>query len=409
MAQPIDIELQDQRFMQRLADMRAYSIDSHKIATPLELCREMIQSLMRNSVHLMKKSYLVVSNLEFIYVLAKRLPTMENVWYATPDMEDMGQAACAMGVKPEHLLVCKYETATIKTEMKFDAVISNPPYNPNSLWKKFVELQISLLKDDGKMVTIHPNSWRDSSDHKKIYDILKQNIQELHICDFEVFKEKKINVSTDWYIYSNNYQGQQKIFYSNGDNEIIDLRNINKILRISTQSISYSILNKICTKQDNNIIFAKGFDKLYKKDNYNPKGKYRQCGGEGRGTKWTEGNFQITNESSKHQFENKVVMAYCRKPRARFFSKEENVGVLRAYYWLTNNKSLPLLLNSKMLWKIIIMVTSIEPWRKTPSIQDIPAWLLRTLDFDELQATTEEELYEHYKLTQEEINWVNAD
>ena len=36
-----------------------------------------------------------------------------------------------------------------------------------------------------------------------------------------------------------------------------------------------------------------------------------------------------------------------------------------------------------------------------------PGWLLKSLNFEGLTAQTEEELYEHYGLTQEEIDWIN--
>ncbi len=291
--------------------------------------------------------------------------------------------------------------------MKFDVVISNPPYNPNSIWKKFVELQIFLLKADGKMVTIHPSAWREHSKHNDFFKKLNQGIEELHICDYESFKENKVAVKTDWYIYSKNYQGQQKVFYSNGDNEILDLKNIDKIFRISTQSIPFSIISKILSKIDNGgILLGTGYHPLYKK--HIDTGEYKQCGTEGRGTNWTKGDFSLTEEPSEHQFENKVVISYAGKPRAQFFSKKDEIGVVRAHYWLTDNQSLPLLLNSKMLWKIICKIVDPDDgqFKTHGQMPQIPGWILKSINFDGLTATTEEELYKHYKLTQEEINWI---
>lgn len=333
---------------------------------------------------------------------------MDNVWYATPDLEDMGAAACAMGVKPEHILIFKNGTADIHTEMKFDYVISNPPYNPKDLWKNFVNLQVSLLKDNNsKMVTIHPSSWRESSSNEKFFKEIKNGIIELHINDYEVFKENKIGEKTDWYIYSKNYIGDTKIVFSNKDEEILNIKNVNKILRFSSKSIVNSILNKVASKDDNNIIIlSTGNHPLYRKKDHGINGKYKQCGTEGKGTDWTKGDFTLTENINKHQFENKVIMSYAGHPRAKYFTDKEGVGVVYATYWLTNNKSLPILLNSKLLWKLHIETIGTKPWIKNDIPLRIKAWLLRSINFDGLKVKTEEELYKHYKLTQEEINWV---
>lgn len=385
------------------------SSDTHKIHTPLILCREMISSIFDKVEIKPNNKYLCLINLEFLYVLKQKIGTLDNVYFATPDLELKGKVAISMGVKPENILLCKYNTAIIDTKMKFDVVISNPPYNPNSIWKKFVELQISLLKDNGKMVTIHPSAWREHSKHNQFFKELIQGIEELHICDYEAFKENKVAVKTDWYLYSKNYQDQQKIFYSNGENEILDLKNVDKILRFCTNTSVWSIMNKLLTKIDNGIILMgnTGYHPLYKK--HIETGKYKQCGGEGNGKGWIKDKFLLTNEPSEHQFEEKVVMSYANQPAARYFSKTDMVGVVRAHYWLTDNKSLPLLLNSKMLWKLITKIVDPDKGQYKPYgvLPQIPGWILKSINFDGLTATTEEELYKHYKLTQEEINWIN--
>lgn len=400
----------EEQFIKAIIKWNERSSDIQKIHTPLILCREMINSLFDKKPIKQNFKYLCLINIEFLYVLKEKLGNLDNVYFATPDLELKGKVAIGLGIKPENVLLCKYNNVTIYTTMKFDVVISNPPYNPNSIWKKFVELQISLLKDDGKMVTIHPSAWREHSKHNEFFKNLNQGIEELHICDYESFKENKVAVKTDWYIYSKNYQGQQKVFYSNGDHEILNLKNIDKILRFSTQSSAYSIMNKILSKKDNGIILLgnTGYHSLYKKHNDN--GKYKQCGGEGNGKGWIKNKFLLTDEPSEHQFEEKVVMAYANQPAAKYFSKEEQIGVVRAHYWLTNNKSLPLLLNSKMVWKIITKIIDPDKGQFKPYgvLPQIPGWILKSINFDGLQATTEEELYEHYKLTQEEINWINA-
>src|SRR5690606_34641892 len=89
----------------------------------------------------------------------------------------------------------------LEKNMKFDVIIQNPPYNPNNLWKKFVEFGIKLLSDNGQMAVIHPNAWRVKTSHLKFFNKIKNNISELHISRKEF---KKAAVSTDWYIYCKN-------------------------------------------------------------------------------------------------------------------------------------------------------------------------------------------------------------
>ena len=283
--------------------------------------------------------------------------------------------------------------------MKFDVIAMNPPYNPNSLWSKFVKKVIDQLEDDGQMVAIHPMTWRESSKHKKLCNHLKEHISELHIMDYTAFPN--ITIKTDWYLYNKNGSNNTYMTYSNGDTENINLKSIDKILRFSTKSIPYTILKKI-TKEDynNGVIFkTTGFNALTHKSN----GIYKQCGGKGNGTGWTKGKFVLTNKPTEHQFEDKTVISYCGKPRAQYFSKEDKIGVGTGIYWLTNNKSLPILLNSKMFWKIVGI--EIAYWHAGDPTA-LNTNILRSLNFENLDVKTEEELYEHYNLTEEEINWI---
>jgi predicted methyltransferase len=86
--------------------------------------------------------------------------------------------------------------------MKYDIIIQNPPYNPNALWKRFVTKGIDELSEDGLMLVIHPDSWRWSTRHKKLFDHIKVHISELHIMDYSAFPG--VAISTDWYLYHKN-------------------------------------------------------------------------------------------------------------------------------------------------------------------------------------------------------------
>ena len=309
-----------------------------------------------------------------------------------------------MKKEKQNIQIIQYKLYNNKN-MKFDVIAMNPPYNPNSLWSKFVKKAINQLEDDGQMIAIHPDSWRTSSKNKKLCNHLKEHISELHITDFESFPG--VGTSTDWYCYNKQMQSNCIIHYPNGDIENIKLSNIENILRFSHNSIPGKILSKICTVENNGLVQQgrTGYHSLYKM--HDPiNGKYKQCGTSGRGTNWTKCDFSLTVEPNDNQFQNKVVMSYTRRPRAKYFSKEDEVGVVRADYWLTDNKSLPILLNSKMIWKLGIELTA--QYGNNKSVWCFPYWFLQSLNFENLDVKSEEELYEHYNLTEEEINFCES-
>lgn len=378
----------------RIKEVLDYSADDHNIFTPWQLCFDMLGSVDIRNEH----GVLVIGNLEFIFLLKRKI-ALDNVWFMTPCAVKK-KTAIALGVDPKHILKMTYNIKELDV-MKFDYVIQNPPYNPKAQWKKFVELGMDLVKDDGKMIIIHPATWRESSKYKKLAEKIKNGISELHIMDYEAFKENKVATKTDWYVWQKGYTGEQEVTYSNGEKAKFDLRMTEWILRIPPDSIPARILKKIISDKHNGLIKK---DMGHNLPIHNPNGLYKLCGGANNGTGWTVGNFVLTDVPTEHQFENKVVISYTGKPRAHFFSKDDAIGVSRAIYWLTDNKSLPILINSKMFWKIIGI--EIAFWHNGDPTQLSP-WILESLNFDGLNVSTEEELYEFYKLTKEEISWIN--
>ena len=73
--------------------------------------------------------------------------------------------------------------------MKFDVILENSPYQQpksgtrlgsrgdTSLWDKFLIKSLSLLKDGGYLVNIHPNSWRKPEDRNGFWKLLTQDNQ----------------------------------------------------------------------------------------------------------------------------------------------------------------------------------------------------------------------------------------
>lgn len=295
-------------------------------------------------------------------------------------------------------------------EASYDIIVQNPPYNPNSLWKPFVRKALDRLKDDGHLVVIHPDNWRWSSKHNKLFNELKNGLVELRIKQFSSFNG--IMVSTDWYHYQKSGSEQCLITYADNHIEILNNSEIVRINKFSTNSIPGRILKKI-TKEDynNGIIINQAFGTDRSLQN-SPTGIYPQCGGSDKSnTSWCRGIFNMTDIPTPNQFEEKVVMAYVRKPRAQYFTKEQAVGVIRGNYWLTEGRdfdpnSLALFLNSDLMLVIGGSLMPQEDISTFKSFLGFYPWFLKSLNIEGLYAKNKEELYQHYGLTQEEIDFI---
>jgi hypothetical protein len=103
----------------------------------------------------------------------------------------------------------------MRSTMKFDVIVGNPPYQkPKSdnrmgsrgaseLWADFVTQNLELLKDDGHMAYIHPNSWRKPEDRNGFWKLLTQTNQMERLVMSSGQKEQDwfgIGVRVDYYI-----------------------------------------------------------------------------------------------------------------------------------------------------------------------------------------------------------------
>ena len=121
--------------------------------------------------------------------------------------------------------------------MKFDAVVANPPYQikvgPNKtqpIWNKIVEQSLKVLKDGGTMTMIHPIGWRNiSGDYRSVFDLYRSNnITQIDMHDVKV-GEEVFNASTPFdivYITKEPYQNKTELNFMDGTQKVVDITDL---------------------------------------------------------------------------------------------------------------------------------------------------------------------------------------
>lgn len=172
---------------------------------------------------------------------------------------------------------------TWNEDMKFDCIVSNPPYNDGSgnkgrghtLWTKFVEKSLKKhLKSMGFMSYINPSLWRQPN-HP-----LQKILKEKQILYLEIHSEKdgnttfKCNTRYDWYVLQNcEYRDKTHIKTQIGEDVYVDLREWDFI-----PNYHYDLLSQL-TKGDKKVEIMKsrsnyGTDKKWTSKEYDDTYKY---------------------------------------------------------------------------------------------------------------------------------------
>jgi site-specific DNA-methyltransferase (adenine-specific) len=135
------------------------SSDSHNIFTPFELCDEVV-----SKIPSLEGNILVVANLEFVYTLIVKGVERERIYFATPCAEK--KAFAGRMILESNIFV--YNNVITKEDvgdMKFDVVVGNPPYQAeiktlqNRLWMQFVDAAFTIIKHDGYLAFVTPLNW----------------------------------------------------------------------------------------------------------------------------------------------------------------------------------------------------------------------------------------------------------
>jgi hypothetical protein len=136
-----------------------------------------------------------------------------------------------------------------ETDMKFDNIIINPPYqmvtngNSNAIWHKFILKSFGLLKEGGNLVAVHPSGWRSPTSK---FDGVKEQLLNKTLTYLEIHDmkdgQKTFGVSTRFDMYhvlnepsSENHKTQ--VVFEDGSVARVDLKKLPFIPNHSLENI----------------------------------------------------------------------------------------------------------------------------------------------------------------------------
>ena len=156
-----------------------------------------------------------------------------------------------------------YEGDTLKMDRKceFDVVMGNPPYQrkvggtkTQPLWNLFVIFSLSLLKNDGYLVFIHPSGWRSPEGvFKNVLDLIQsKNLKYLCMNNFKKGQEVfKVGTNFDYYVLQNRFDPNNITTITDIDGKTYD-KNINSWKFIP--SGGFDLYDKILAKDGKEIV-----------------------------------------------------------------------------------------------------------------------------------------------------------
>ena len=135
-----------------------------------------------------------------------------------------------------------------KSDIKFDIIVGNPPYNKNKtpIWNIFINDSFNFLNRDGYLLFVTPSGWRDIRGE---FEIVKNNIYDRNLLIIKIHNEKDglktFNCETRFDIIlvenKNVEKTITKIYYQN--NQKPNIINIKKLLFIPNGNINF--INKL--------------------------------------------------------------------------------------------------------------------------------------------------------------------
>lgn len=288
---------------------------------------------------------------------------------------------------------------------KYDNIIGNPPYQDsshnekkNTLWRKFLSLGISSIKDGGCLSLIIPSSWMGS---KKLLDEHFLHNDLIFINKDECKKYFKVGSTFSYFILQkNNYNGNTNIINKEINGDIVDINiNVNDYIidcfPRNLSPLSNSIIRKVLNNDKLGIINSTTHHNVHRSRWSLTKSSYFQYPVYNTPTK-----LYWFNSPHEHQDIIKIII-----PTTTYFRRMlyTDCGTTQSFcYLLLNGEDPQVALNNinNKLFDYVNECFRYANWNNVQFLKKLPEI---PLDY----SMTDEDIYSYFNLTAQEIDYIN--
>jgi adenine-specific DNA-methyltransferase len=343
---------------------------------------------------------------------------IKNIWFN----DNIISFANEIKFKYNNINIVKGNFLELNIDMKFDVIVGNPPYqNPGKskgekLWYRFIFKSLDLLKNDGYLGFITPNSWMSggvnlSSGKKGVFkDIFKKyQLKTATVSGVTESYFPKIGIDISWWLLNKVPVNSTTKIITKKNSFDIDFRNV-EFLSPVPESMSIKIIEKTLSK---NIpkIDVKYFQKTIKKGTrVESKKKTKKCSFE----HWLHGDKKNkTLETIFLQNKNSVDLEYkkiCIPMSSRYWQPyfdSKGIGVASQGFAIrlkdkdTYEGFLSVYHSKIFTYLNFNLQIERNGFMKTSLVRNLP-------DIDLSKKWNDKLLYKYFDLTKEEINYVET-